>query len=742
MVQFDSAINLSANRKGLLDLYHQSQEAYAAAREKGKIRDDADALFDSARPLRFRLIGFCGDLAEATRELKKVLAPFYVLENDNWTTRPELGLLDEPRKERLLREVNELLFLWIVALDSVREKAAAEDAARITDTARKACARALVFARPSGPWEALRDRLADGPDRRGRPERRAADIEADFRQGDEKSPLACFQWGLLRAREGRRGAAVAWFRQAVQLEPSSYWYHHYLAWTLDQHPRDPAAADDMLEHYDTAVALEPDAPWVRFCRARLYHSRSAWDLALKDLQRALKDFDALPDSARDGDFLRRVRLEFGVIHRALGDVSAGRSDYAAVIASNPIDHWGRAARLDRARIDVESGALESARAEYDALIAEDPDDGAAWQARALLNLQCGRAADAETDLTAAIQMKTPSGYLPDLLASRALTRLILGRPLEAFADAEQALHARPSPEHQRLWTRAALALSQSAIESEALSAPIWLDDPETIARLPLQGRALTESLQGVARRLARKVDQPTGSPHQEDNHGTTILQGVLTRAVILAALDDPQAETEATRGVALAPLSPRVYLIRARVRRYLGQTPPRAGRRRAWSGPRTQRTPALGAARSAPHRGRRPARRLADLDEALRLGAGGPAYAARGTALYALGQDRQAAHDWTIALSNDPANPRGYIDRARAFLRLGKRDHARADLEQAVAWTEDWGTLGLPIFVTYARCVLADAAEESRRKPNPPFIDQLDHLLALACRAWAASHSF
>src|SRR5205823_1789070 len=93
------------------------------------------------------------------------LKPFFVLKNANWTTRNELTLLDDARRDRLVREVNELLFLWIVALDHACDQAPPPLAALMMKEARDGCDKALVFARPKGPWQALRARLAAWPRR-------------------------------------------------------------------------------------------------------------------------------------------------------------------------------------------------------------------------------------------------------------------------------------------------------------------------------------------------------------------------------------------------------------------------------------------------------------------------------------------------------------------------------------------------------------------------------------------------
>jgi tetratricopeptide (TPR) repeat protein len=123
-----------------------------------------------------------------------------------------------------------------------------------------------------------------------------------------------------------------------------------------------------------------------------------------------------------------------------------------------------------------------------------------------------------------------------------------------------------------------------------------------------------------------------------------------------------------------------------------------------------------------------PAAALADFDRAIQLGAERTAHGPRALALLALGNAELAVRDWTVALRFDREDPRAFLGRARAFLRLGHWDNARADLEQAAAWTDDWATLGLPIVVGYLRCL-----------PARP--EQLPRALVLARRALAATHT-
>jgi tetratricopeptide (TPR) repeat protein len=707
---FESAASLVAGHRGFREMHRQARNQAKLAEQTGAKRADADRLFAAAKPLRFRLIGFCGDLRAASAELEQVLQPFYVLKNPKWATLSDLSLLDTPRRERLMREINELLFLWIIAQDRSCDDATPA-AGAVAEKARAYCDQAMVFAEPAGgdgpggPWAALRARLAAWPNRAPGP------AGADARIAAESRALSCFQWGLLRAREGRRDSAINWFRRAVRLEPSSYWYHYYLAFTLEKHhPRTAALADEALDHYETAVALDPAAPWVRFCRAQFYRERSAWDLGLEELRRAWDYYMQLDPGARDADLERRVRLEFGIIHQALGDVAAARRDYTALFDSETASPESHAARTNLARIDAESGAVERARAAYDALLDDDPNDGTARFGRGLLALEQGRTAAAEADFTEALARNPNPVNVSDLRANRAVARLLLGRAAEAEADAAALWWARPTPGHQRLWIRTLLALEKTA--------ELHLDDPAELTRLPLRGPALTDSIYAAAGLLKTKAGRPTPGG----------LQALLTRTVLLAALRDPIARLEADRAVALAPLSDHVYLVRARVLQYEGRLREarddverglelRSGSPSLW-----QLSGELKAATGDP-RGA-----LADFDRAIRLGGGRTAYAPRAEAQLALGNADLAAHDWTQALTYDPEDPRAFLGRARTFLRLQRWDNARADLEQAAYWTDDWRALGWPIVIGYLRTI-----------PARP--EQVPRALALARRALAASRT-
>lgn len=694
---------------GLDELRREARLRYRTAELTRKVRGDADAVSDSTDPLRFRLTGFGGDLRAAADELHRVLAPFFVFERESWLRRPDLSLLDQTRRKRLMTEVNELLFLYALALDRDADPRPGQSgpdpvaAAELT-SALELCERAREFAQPVGPWDELRERLrqklarastgeSDPPDA-AEPEGSVDETAvADVAPPDEPTSLGCFQWGALRVRQGRRAEAVACFRRAVRLEPDSYWYQYYLAYTYDAVGADLTEA---LRHYDVAVALKPQSPWVRFSRARLYRVRGAWSLAMDDLQRGLSDFLALPPTSRDEAFERQTRLELGLVRQSLGDLAGAREEYAAVVASDPSGRYARAARLNRAKLEADAGAVGLARKEYDGLLDEEPADHAARLGRALLALRLGHPAEAEADLTRVIESGSTAPGRSEALAFRALARLAAGDAEHALVDADASRRLRPSPWVERLRTRALLALGRGD--------DLALTSPDDLTRLPVIGTPLRDAL----RRLADSPAESSLSP--------TAVRVQLNRAVALSALGQHGAATAAAdRAAAQAPQSARVYLVRAHLARYAG----RLGEARADAERARELEP--DDPRVWELRGRiriaagDPSGALADLDRALSLGADGASvHEPRAIALLALGDPRGAVEDWSRALTHDPENALAYLGRAEAFARLRQWDPAIADLEQAAGWSEGQPGVRLRIALEYARCLSQNPARLPR----------------------------
>jgi serine/threonine protein kinase/Tfp pilus assembly protein PilF len=688
IMRFDTAQRLAEGRPALRELYRRARQMAIAARQMRTIRDNADRLFRAADVLRFRLTQFLGDLPTASHKLEEALAPFYVLKNPRWTTLAEFDALDKGRRERLEREVNELLFLWVVARDRTDDRATIESALRT-------CDQALVFVEPKGPWRALRKRLA------ARLGKGPAEPDAGETPATVTSPLACFQWGMLREREGRSAVALDWFRQAVARGTGNYWYQYYLAYTANR----AGLLDEARTHFEAAVALEPTSPWARLGRGELLRQQMDWPWAWDDLVQARRGFEKLKRDQSDPEAGRELRLtqfDLAYVRQLRGDLRGARAEYDALVASDPHDIPGRAARLNRAVLEAGVGAIDRARADYDWLLARDPNDVPARKGRALLALREGAAEAAEADLSD-LTVRT-HGRDVDVLAARVVALLLLEQADQAEDVAARILRLSPTPGHQRLWTRTLLA--QRQVDD------LPIDRPEVIAALPGAGWVLAADVRASAARLEAQVE----------SGGAAALRALLTRAVLLGALRDPAAEAEASRAVALSPLSPRVFLIRGRVRQRLGML--QAAREDAERGLRLNPEDV----RLLELRGLLrlqtgdPSAALADFDRALRLGCDASVHGPRARALLALGDTRGALRDWTLALAHDPEQPRAFVGRALAYLRLHQWDQALSDLEHASDWAVDQPGLSTRIALISTRWI-----------PGRP--DQLPRVAALVRRA-------
>ena len=293
------------------------------------------------------------------------------------------------------------------------------------------CDRALTFAEPDKPWLALRSLL--------REHRSASNYHGSrlvtgsgtalhartlrgepLHVGNEKSAMACFQWGLLCNSQGRTKRAIEWLQRSVWLDWSNYWYQFSLADLLNE----DGLSDDALNHYSTAVACQPDAPWVRLKRARVYRTKGRWSWALDDLLTARRLMGSRPESFQ-------VSLEIGLLHWSLGDFSQAASEFRSTIASAPESTYACSARLYLAKIDAESGREERAAATYEELLRKHPEKSQARLSRANLNLRLGRPEAALSDLNMLLNPDVKITDLDEVLATRAIALLLSNRRAEA-----------------------------------------------------------------------------------------------------------------------------------------------------------------------------------------------------------------------------------------------------------------------------------------------------------------------
>jgi tetratricopeptide (TPR) repeat protein len=673
----------------------------ALAARRAEVAQDAQNVIEAGEELRFRfLIPQENDLVDASKELERVLDPFYVLKRPDWTDTDNVSvsLLPEPKQAELATEVNELLFLLVVAIDEQIAHARSEQSKTSSAIIARAidyCERARVWARPPEPWMALKARLEERAAalERASPENKAESLPLRLLAepsdpGPERSALASFQWGLLNYRDKNHLRAAEWLKRATYLKPGSYWYHFFLAYNEEKSGR----ADLALNDYSVALALRPDIPRIRFNRALLYRSRGLLDRAMVDLETAI-------DGLRDRKEGAQARLELGFIHQQLGDFARARAEYERLIQDGTSPDITSAARLNRAYIDAESGAVQEALEEYDRLVDEDPADASARFSRALLELRLGRARASETDLTKLLTPKDgrEAEKRDEFLAARALARLELGRMDEAAEDASLAQKLAPSPAHERLRQRALLAAGRYDL--------LQMDSPDEIGLLPLGGRQLERTLQAAAAALDR-----IPVPSQEDR-----FRAFLTRAVILAALGKrTEALAVADRAAKASPYSPRVHLIRARILLFFHDVDRALADIERGLALQLDE-PGLLHERGRAHMARsQAATAVDDFQEAITAGARGRVYIDLAHALNATGHPERALSQWENALRHDSESTEAFLGRARSHLQLRQWNLALVDLEHAAAWSHSDPALELRILWFYGACL----AERPGRLPR------------------------
>ncbi|MDB5352246.1 MAG: serine/threonine protein kinase [Planctomycetota bacterium] len=668
---YETAARLTGGNPDLADLHRKAERWARIARRNGQTAKHAEVFFRDAEFLWPALLGINGDRLTIATNLEAALKPFFVLENEDWTALDSLDTLKADRREQLVREVHELLFLGALAA-----AAAGPGEPKLWDKARELCDKALAIrasreaSGPSGqadarslppaPWNALRTFV----------ETRGVSRSSPPPPSTMTTSWEAYEWGrlLLLEDHGDPSRAVAWLSRAARQHGGRFWLAFDVAYQADR----AGQLDLSLEHYNAAVDLRPEHPRARINRARLYRNRGLWSRALDDVQSAL---------AADRDS-HEARLELGVVQQSLGNLPAAASAYDRVIASPQAGILRYAARLNRAKLDLDRGQVAEARDALDALVRDRPDDLSARLARAILALRTGHPTAAEADLNLLLE-KAPNSA--EALGFRALARLSLGRPADAEADAAQAARLDPSPHRERLRTRTLLASGRFD--------DLRFDDPEEVRLLPAGGPALAASLRAAAEHLARV--EPSEVVR-------------CTRAAILAAMRDFEAaEAEATRAIKAAPSSPRAWLVRARVRLDRGDR--RGAGEDVIHGlehePDDPRLVGL-RARLRVESGD-PAGALADLDRAALRCSGIALDRPRAEARTRLGLGRAALSDWNRLAQHDPSDPTAFLGRARAFACLGQWEQVLADLEHAADLAGDRPDVLAAIALTYTRCLPA-----------------------------------
>ncbi|WP_165074529.1 serine/threonine-protein kinase [Paludisphaera rhizosphaerae] len=667
------------------DLERRADDAnhkYHLAERSAEKRRQAEAVHAAAEDLRMRFVGVAEGRAVAAEKLQALLEPFYVLGAKDWTKLDHnLSMLDPAELDRLKSEVNELLFLWMVGVEaSLPDPTPERNPVREKTVARaiEHCDKALRFVDSPGPWRELRRRFEERLP--NRPEIGRPPIEP--RPEDERSALACFQRGLLHSSRHELAPAILWLRRSVLINWSNYWYQYYLGYLEDQAGLD----DEALRHYDVAKGVNPDSPWVLFSRARLCRKQESWAEALKELEASLAKMGERPEAAR-------VRLELGYVRQRLGDVVGARRWYGEVIETDPDGELARAAQLNLANIYAESGDVARAQEIFGELLTQNPGDVAARRSRALLDLRLGHPDSAEAALELLVDGETREDERSDLLAMRAIVRMMLSRREEAVVDAVEARRLDPTPARDRLVDRALLAAGRYD--------DLQIDRPEDLALFPVGGPRLRADLVTAERRIAALAAARPDVAHRLR----------LTRSVILATLGRHR-QARAAVAEALADSSQNsaeAHLIAARVSSWAGDD--REAQRQVRLGLKlAPDNPGLLELRGVLKLGGpAPESALDDLDLAVSRSDDVYARIHRARALRRLGRTQDAAREWTLVLRRDRERADAYLGRALCFIELSPPliEPALADLEQAAAWSDEDPATDLGVLIAYARCLTA-----------------------------------
>jgi tetratricopeptide (TPR) repeat protein len=270
--------------------------------------------------------------------------------------------------------------------------------------------------------------------------RREADAAADFESALELEPAhaeALTGVGAL-AMESRPEEAKMAFDRALAADPELP-----LAFAL----RGALAGDSGADDLERACTLDPHSPSARTLRgfARLRSGQASL---------ALEDFDAvvelLPRSPRALALRGSARVQADEPEAALADLEAALA----------IDGRNATALLWRGAAKLKLGDQEAALADLDAVTGRDDEvvgpPVAQFRAEALAGL--GRHEEALADLDRAPAAALDAG----MLVQRGQSRLELGRPGDAIADAQRALELDATHEGaNELLPRAFLALADT-----------------------------------------------------------------------------------------------------------------------------------------------------------------------------------------------------------------------------------------------------------------------------------------
>jgi eukaryotic-like serine/threonine-protein kinase len=296
---------------------------------------------------------------------ERALARFHVLDDADWVQKDLPTALPSEDRDRLRREVGELLLLlargraWPVTADQRDQPSRREAVRAALDVNRRAEACYPEGAAPAALWLQRADLHRQLGEH--------AEAEKCHRRAAGIAPQTAHDHYLL-AREhkaaGRPREAIALLREATRLDPQNFW-----AWFLLGNCHDELSEDaHAVSCYSSCIVLAPTAH-------PAYFNRGLAHLRQKSFARALADFDQVLKLKPD--------LAEGYMNRALAHQGLGRPAEAVKDLTRALECGAAPTRVYfmRAMARRQAGDAEGAKRDEDQGRRREPKDETSWIVR-------------------------------------------------------------------------------------------------------------------------------------------------------------------------------------------------------------------------------------------------------------------------------------------------------------------------------------------------------------------------
>ncbi len=334
------------------------------------------------------------DLDEGLRRNRTVFERYHVLDNPAWRNRTTVTYLPPKERDKLIEDVDELLYLQARALsrraesdqDPARREAELREALHYSELAERESPdgtltpagwlhRAELYTNLKQDTEAAfcRDRAKNGPPPTVRDKfylgmssfrageyRKVLEYLHDVTSDDPTKAWAWYCMGIAHSMLGQDPEAIACLTTCLALQPDSYVFHFNRGLVYHKQRRYDLAAVDL----DAALRLKPDAPEHHAQRGLLHADEGDWKArkieetdegtkanrgaAQKEYQAAAEEYTKALELGAGQTELYFLR---SYVRGKLGDAKAAESDRAEGYRRQPTDDKSFTAR-GKARLDI------------------------------------------------------------------------------------------------------------------------------------------------------------------------------------------------------------------------------------------------------------------------------------------------------------------------------------------------------------------------------------------------------